>query len=86
MGDSKVIIDWLNKKSNLHAIDIEGWKRRTKVMTTNFQEIIFHHIFRDYNKEVDPLSKQGLLDQKGNLTYDTVDYGTSGPLFHLNLF
>jgi ribonuclease HI len=72
MGDSKVIIDLMNQKDNLHAIDIEGWKRRTKVMITNFQEISFHHIFRDFNKEVDRISKQGLQDKKGILTYYTV--------------
>jgi hypothetical protein len=70
MGYSKVIIDWQNQKFNLHAIDIKGW----------------NHIFNDYNKEADRLSKQGMLDQKGNLTYYIVDDGTSGPLFHLKLF
>jgi ribonuclease HI len=86
MGDSKVIIDWLNQKANLHAIDIEGWKRRTKALITNFQEISFHHIFWDFNKEVDRLSKQGLQDQKGILTYYTMDEGMIGPLAQLKLF
>jgi ribonuclease HI len=71
MGDSKVIIDWLNQKGNLNVIDIEGWKRITKVLTTIFQEIIFQHIFREYNKEADRLSKQALLGPKGRLTYYT---------------
>ena len=26
LGDSKVIIDWINKKSQLNAVNIEGWK------------------------------------------------------------
>jgi ribonuclease HI len=52
MGDSKVIIDWLNQKANLHAIDIEGWKRRTKAMITNFQEISFHHILGTSTKKL----------------------------------
>jgi hypothetical protein len=86
MGDSKVIIEWLNQKGNLHAIDIEGWKCRTKVLTTNFQEISFHHIFRDFNKEADRLSKQSLLDPKGRLTYYTWENGMTGPLSHINLF
>jgi ribonuclease HI len=86
MGDSKVIIDWLNQKANLHAIDIEGWKRRTKTMIAKFQEISFLHIFRDYNKEVDLLSKQWLLEQKGILTYYSVDDGRTGPIAHLKLF
>jgi hypothetical protein len=28
MGDSKVIIEWLNHKGKLKAINIEGWKQR----------------------------------------------------------
>jgi len=36
LGDSKVIIDWINNKSNLNAMDIEGWKRRTKVLSSQF--------------------------------------------------
>jgi ribonuclease HI len=61
MGDSKVVIDWLNHKGNLHAIDIEGWKRRTKELTTIFQGICFHHIFREFNKEADRLIKTSPL-------------------------
>lgn len=48
-GDSKVIIDWLTQKSNVYAIDIEGFKRRIKVLITNFQEVSFHHIFRNFS-------------------------------------
>jgi ribonuclease HI len=86
MGDSKVIIDWLNDKGNLYAINIEGWKRKTKVLTTNFQEISFHHIFREFNKEAYRLSKQALLELKGRLTYFTWENGTTGPPSHLKLF
>jgi hypothetical protein len=28
LGDSKVIIEWLQWKGKLHATKIEGWKRR----------------------------------------------------------
>jgi ribonuclease HI len=28
MGDSKVIIEWLNHKGKIKAINIEGWKQR----------------------------------------------------------
>jgi ribonuclease HI len=38
LGDSKVIIDWLNNKSNLNSIDSEGWKCRTKALSSLFQE------------------------------------------------
>ena len=64
LGDSKVIIDWLNQKTNLHATEIEGWMRRTRSITTVFQDIKVTHIFQEYNIEADSLSKQGLLEHK----------------------
>jgi hypothetical protein len=79
-----VIIDWLNQKSNLN--DIEGWKRRTKLLSTNFQEINYKHIYMEFNKEVDRLSKQALLGPIGRLTYYLWENGKVGPLFHLKLF
>jgi ribonuclease HI len=86
LGDSKVIIDWLNQKSNLQAIDIEGWKQKTRDLANLFQGISFHHIYRDFNKEADLLSKQALLEPEGRLSfYQWVD-GAGGPLTHLNIF
>jgi ribonuclease HI len=31
LGDSKVIIDWLNNKSDLRVSSIEGWKQRIRI-------------------------------------------------------
>jgi hypothetical protein len=61
-------------------------EHRTKVLSTNFQEIIYKHIYREYNKEADCLSKQALLGPIGRLTYYIWENGKAGPLFHLNLF
>jgi ribonuclease HI len=46
LGDSKVIIDWLNLKSNLQVIDIEGWKHKNRDLTTFFHGINFHRFTR----------------------------------------
>ena len=86
LGDSKVVIDWLNHKGELQAIDIEGWKHRTMELTTLFQGICFHHIIRQFNKEVDRLSKQALLEPKGRLTYFTWEIGTTSPQNHVKSF
>jgi ribonuclease HI len=51
MGDSKVIIDWLNSKGNLQAINIEGWKIRIREQMATFQGIKFQHIYRESNEE-----------------------------------
>jgi len=86
LGDSKVIIDWLNQKSNLQTIDIEGWKHKTKDLITFFQGISFHHIYMDFNKEANLLSKQALLESEGILSFYQWVGGAGGPLTHLNLF
>jgi len=65
MGDSKVIIDWLNDRGQLQTSSIEGWKIRTKDLLKNFQAISFHHIYREFNKEADKISKQALLEHEG---------------------
>jgi ribonuclease HI len=44
IGDSKVIIDWLDQKGKLQAINVEDWKKRTKDLIQFFNGISFHHI------------------------------------------
>jgi len=70
----------------LKANHLEGWKYRTKELTSQFQEIDFNHIFRDFNKEADLLSKKALLGPFGRLTYFFLINGKAGPPNHLNLF
>jgi len=64
LGDSKVIIDWLNDKSDLRVSSIEGWKQRIKMLKRKFADIHFFHIYREYNKEADGISKKELLEPK----------------------
>jgi hypothetical protein len=52
----------------------------------NFQAISFHHIYRDFNKEADKLSKQALLEHEGKITYYQWEPGGAGPLKHLAMF
>jgi ribonuclease HI len=86
MGDSKVVIDWLKQKGNLHSTAIEGWKQRINELINSFQGIYFQHIYRDFNVEADLLSKQALSEPRGRLSYYVWDGGTTGPTFHINLF
>jgi hypothetical protein len=41
LGDSKVVIEWLNNRGRLQASAIEGWKPKIKELINHFQEIIF---------------------------------------------
>jgi ribonuclease HI len=86
MGDSKVIIDWLDQKGRLQAINIEAWKRHIEELIQTFQSIQFHHIFRETNKIVDQMSKRALTSVKGRLTYYTWDGEKAGPTLFEDIF
>jgi ribonuclease HI len=85
LGDSKVIIEWINNSGRLQANAIEGWKHRTKELIQKFQEISFHHIFRDFNKEADQLSKQVIHEPDGIISYYKWEPRITGPMNHLVL-
>jgi ribonuclease HI len=86
LGDSKVIIDWINQKGQLHAVNIEGWKLKTKELAITFQDISFQHIYREHNKEADILSKRALKEPEGRLSFFHWDNGTESPHTYLNIF
>jgi ribonuclease HI len=45
LGDSKVIINWINKKGNLCINALEGWKQRINLLKEKFISTKFYHIF-----------------------------------------
>jgi ribonuclease HI len=86
LGDSKVIIDWINQKGQLQAVNIEGWKLKTKDLVSKFEDISFQHIYREHNKEADQLSKRALKEPKGRLIVYHWDNGQESIPTHLNIF
>jgi ribonuclease HI len=86
MGDSRVIIDWLNNKANFHSSSLEGWKDRIKVLINDFQDISFNHVYREYNSEADYLSKMALKEPSGKIIYYQWINGKEGPKNSLNLY
>jgi len=60
LGDSKIIIDWLNGLADLRVAALNCWKARTKDATLLFRNLTFQHIFREENKEADSLLKKAL--------------------------
>jgi ribonuclease HI len=86
LGDSKVIIEWINHKGNLHSTNIECWKQKTKDLAKTFNDISFQHIYRDHNKEADSLSKRALKETKGRLLVFHCENGEDSPISSLNIF
>jgi hypothetical protein len=60
LGDSKIVIEWLNQKGALQVVSLERWKERIKDTLKYFRNISFAHIFREENQEADILSKLAL--------------------------
>jgi ribonuclease HI len=86
LGDSRIIIDWLNNKGKLQVIALECWKDRIFELIKGFTQINFTHIYRELNLEADLLSKSALQEQEGKLTFYQWKDGHVGPTQHLYLF
>jgi ribonuclease HI len=86
IGDSKIVIDWLKKKGNLQAINIEGWKGKIKESISSFRGIYFQHILREANMEADKCSKQEIETTRGRLTYASWDGKNTGTYLHFDIF
>jgi ribonuclease HI len=76
LGDSKVVIDWLNKRGRLQACAIEGWKIKVQDLIKKFEVKSFQHIYRAHNKEVDILSKKSFLELEGRISFYSWQNGT----------
>ena len=86
LGNSKIIIECLQRKSKLHATKIEGWKRRARDLHKNFQGTYYQHIYMESNEEVDRISKRALEAPKGILFFFTWINGIEGPQQNIYLF
>jgi hypothetical protein len=69
LGDSKIIIDWLNGHADFHVVALECWKERTQEATRLIKNLSFSHIYREDNSEVDTLSKNTLSMPLGQIRF-----------------
>jgi hypothetical protein len=79
LGDSKVIIDWINGKVDLQAAALECWKERTLEATRLVKSLSISHIYREDNRDTDILSKQAFSLPLGLLRYSRWEDGNEGP-------
>jgi len=68
-GDSRIRIDWMNKKCDLQVMDLVFWKERLKALIRDFSALNFSHTYRAFNQVADELSKQAFDQLKGIITY-----------------
>jgi len=86
LGDSRIIIDWLNHKSALLVTSLEGWKQRTIMLANKFLVVQFIHIFREFNKEADKLSKKALLAPEGIICLQLWTGDSTGLHRHISIY
>jgi len=55
LGDSKIVVDWLNHKCNIYVTSLLGWMEKIRILITLFKDIRFDHIYREENVEADTL-------------------------------
>jgi ribonuclease HI len=79
LGDSKVIIDWINDKADLRSAALESWKERTSDARRMFKSLSASHIYREENAIADHLSKLALSRPLGFLTFSRWEEGNEGP-------
>jgi ribonuclease HI len=85
LGDSKVIIDWLNDKVILRSAALECWKERTIEAKRCIMSLSASHIYREDNVNADHLSKLALSRPIDLITFAKWEDGNEGPSTHLKI-
>jgi ribonuclease HI len=86
LGDSKIVIDWLNRKGTLQVVTIDCWKDMINELIKCFTNISFAHVYREENQEADNLSKQALTKHPGSIAYNQWEGGHEGPNLFLKMY
>jgi len=84
-GDSEVIINWFEGTQCLNVLYLVFWKERILKLREDFELIKVHHIFREFNSEVDGLSNLALLSEVTCLIWWKMSEGIMGPVQVFNL-
>jgi ribonuclease HI len=64
-GDSMLVINCVNGTQTLHKYTLQPLMDDVKRLLTFFSHISFTHVYRNWNKEADQLSKDGLVLDQG---------------------
>ena len=59
-GDSKTVIEWETCKNDIRDPYLQNILWEIRALQPRFEEVHFKYIYREYNMEVDTLSKQAL--------------------------
>ena len=60
LGDSYAIINWLNRKSKLFSLNLDGWCLNIRELESYFLHYDASHVYQEHNVIADGLSKDAL--------------------------
>jgi hypothetical protein len=86
VGDSKIVIDWLNGKGSIMVENLHSWMERISDIIPLFSSLSFAHIYREENKVADSLSKKALFLRQGKISFSHWEDGQEGLTHSLNLY
>jgi hypothetical protein len=86
LGDSKIMIDWLNSKGKLQVSSLLAWMDKTRELQQMFRKLTLIHTSRENNKKDDALSNISLQKQAELLSYNHWLENNEGPSVHINFF
>ena len=66
-GDSSIIINRVKGRSALSSLNLDGWCQNIRHLESSFLSFDFSHVYREYNKKADGLSKEALSMASGLL-------------------
>ena len=69
VGNSKDITDWVRAVTGLHSLLLGNWMGDVRKLISKFSHITFKHIFRELNDETDRLSKKGIDELDGTISF-----------------
>lgn len=85
MATQKCVIDWLTGAAQLEVLNLAAWKHRIGEMRGYFQEIKFQHIYREFNKYADRLSKSALSLDPRHILIEELVGSLIQCIYHLSL-
>ena len=68
-GDSTTIINWINGRVSLSALNLDAWCQNIRELESSFLHLDFLHVYREFNVKADGLSKEALSLASGLLLY-----------------
>ena len=70
VDDSQVLISWEKGLENLQSLLVAPSMQNVRALISDFSDISFRHIYREYNCTLDRLLKKGIGEMDGYIHFE----------------